>query len=662
MSQRQAARDNPAHARHGTVASNGAQGETPRQSPPHDAAIYGASTLGGSASTPAGPTTDAATPPDEARRSRSDALRPLLDLKRYILRYPRMVCVALVALIVSALTMLTLPIAVRRMIDAGLTGADGVLVDRYFGALIGLGFVLALASAGRFYAVNWLGERVVSDVRSDVFDHLLRLSPAFHETVRTGDLLSRLTADTTQLKSASGSSLSQALRNTIMFVGALAMMIVTSPLLTFLVLLTLAGVVIPLLGFGRLVRSKARGAQDSLADASAYAAEALGAIRTVQANTAEERTRGHFAAAVERSFEAARERLVARAALTAAAIFLIVACIVGVLWFGAARVVAGDMTGGRLGQFILYAIFAGAALAELSEVWGELSQAAGAAERLMELKAVVPDIVAPPAPVAFPHPPVGEITFENVTFAYATRPEVAALNGVSFHVRKGETVALVGPSGAGKSTVFGLLERFFDPTSGQISIDGVPLQSADPAAIRQRSALVPQDVAIFADTVTSNIRFGRTTASDQDVREAARLARADGFIAQLPQGYDTPLGERGVTLSGGQRQRIALARAILQNAPILLLDEATSALDAESEHAVQAALESVMAGRTTLVIAHRLATVQKADRILVFDQGRIVEEGTHAALLARGGLYARLAELQLMVSEPPPSRQRVVAG
>ncbi len=572
-----------------------------------------------------------------------------------------MVGAALVALVASALTMLTLPMAVRRMIDAGFTGADGVLVNQYFGALIALGLVLAIASASRFYAVNWLGERVISDLRADVFSHLLRLGPSFHETMRTGDLISRLTADTTQLKSASGSSLSQALRNTIMFLGALGMMIITSPQLTFLVLITLAGVVLPLLGFGRLVRAKSRGAQDTLADASAYAAEALGAIKTVQANTAEARTGRLFAAAVERSFEAARSRLAARATLTAAAIFLIVACIVGVLWFGATRVVAGEMTGGRLGQFILYAIFAGAALAELSEVWGELSQAAGAAERIMELRAVAPDIVAPAQPLALPEPPIGSIAFDAVTFAYPTRPDISALNGVSFQVRKGETVALVGPSGAGKSTVLGLLERFYDPTSGHVLIDGVPIDQADPVVVRGRIALVPQDVAIFGDTVAANIRFGRADASDTQVREAARLARADVFIAGLPQGYETRLGERGVTLSGGQRQRIALARAILQDAPILLLDEATSALDAESEAAVQEALEGVMEGRTTLVIAHRLATVQKADRILVLDQGQIVEEGTHAALLARGGLYARLAELQLLVPDTALARSLAIA-
>ena len=567
-----------------------------------------------------------------------------------------MVAVAIAALVASALTMLTLPIAVRRMIDVGFTSADGGLMNLYFLALIGLGLLISAASATRFYAVNWLGERVVSDLRADVFRHLLRLSASFHEGVRTGDLMSRLTADTTQLKSASGSSLSQALRNTIMFIGALGMMVVTSPQLTLLVLLTLAGVLLPLLGFGRLVRAKSRGAQDTLAEASAYAAETLGAIRTVQASTAEERVAARFADAVETSFDAARSRLLARAVLTATAIFFIVACIVGVLWFGATRVVAGDMTGGRLGQFILYAIFAGAALAELSEVWGELSQAAGAAERLMELRAVVPAIVAPPHPLPLPVPSIGTLAFEGVRFVYPLRPDVAALDGVTFDVRKGETVALVGPSGAGKSTVLGLLERFYDPTAGRILLDGVALHSADPTAVRARLALVPQDVAIFGDTVASNIRYVRAGATDEDVRNAARLARADAFIMALPHGYDTQLGERGVTLSGGQRQRIALARAILQDAPILLLDEATSALDAESEAAVQEALETVMAGRTTLVIAHRLATVQKADRILVLDQGRIVEEGTHASLLAKGGLYARLAELQLLVPEPAARR------
>jgi ATP-binding cassette, subfamily B, bacterial len=585
----------------------------------------------------------------------SKRLRPLLGLKVYIVRYPRMVAAALLALTVSALVMLVLPLAVRRMIDVGFVGADGTFINQYFLALVAIGLVLAVASASRFYAVNWLGERVVTDLRADVFRHLLALGPSFHETQRTGELMSRLTADTTMLKSASGSSLSQALRNTIMLSGALVMMIITSPQLTLLVLVALAGVVLPLIAAGRSVRARARGAQDSLAEASGYAAENLGAIRTLQASTSEAIVAARFDAAVRRAFDAARARLAARAILTAATIFLIVTSIVGVLWFGASGVVSGTMTGGRLGQFVLYALFAGGAMAELSEVWGELSQAAGAAERLAEILAIKPDITAPADPVPLPEPALGTIQFDTVHFAYPTRAERAALHGISFEVRRGETVALVGPSGAGKSTVLSLILRFYDAQSGSVRVDGVAVTDADPIALRGRMALVPQDVAVFADTIAENIRYGLPDAPLEAVIRAARLAHADDFITALPNGYDSQLGERGVTLSGGQRQRIALARAILRDAPILLLDEATSALDAESEAAVQLALETVMRGRTTLVIAHRLATVQRADRIIVLDDGHIVEEGTHASLVAKGGLYARLAELQFLSASLDPA-------
>jgi ATP-binding cassette subfamily B protein len=582
----------------------------------------------------------------EAAAPVSRRLGPLIALRPYIARYPGMLAAALVALVLSAGAMLTVPVAVRRMIDHGFSGHDGLFIDRYFAMLIVIGLVLALASAARFYAVNWLGERVVADLRSEVFRHLATLGPAFYEKTHSGEIMSRLTADTTQIKSAAGSTLSQALRNTIMLLGALTMMFVTSPTLAAVALAAIPAIVFPLLAYGRSVQRLSRAAQDRLADASAYAADNLGAARTMHAFGQEAAVSGRFAAAVERAFEAARSRLLARAGLTAIAIFLVVSGIVGVLWFGSRLVISGEISGGRLGQFVLYAVFAAGAIAELSEVWGELAQAAGAAERLVELLAARSEIRAPARPKPLPVPPLGTIAFKDVHFSYPTRPGVSALNGITFTVARGETVAIVGPSGAGKSTIFSLLLRFYDAQSGIVAVDGLPVAEVDPQALRARMALVPQDVALFDDTVADNIRYGRPEASDAEVARAAAAAQADAFITALPQGYATRLGERGVTLSGGQRQRIALARAILIDAPILLLDEATSALDAESEVAVQKALERVMQGRTTLVIAHRLATVQRATRILVMDQGRIAEEGRHADLLRRGGLYSRLAELQ----------------
>lgn len=458
--------------------------------------------------------------------------------------------------------------------------------------------------------------------------------------------MSRLTADATQIKAAAGTALSQALRNAIMLIGALVMMFVTSPGLSAMVLVAIPAIVLPLVAYGRVVRRLSREAQDSLAEASAYASENLLAVRTMQAFAHERAVTSRFGNAVEQSFESARRRLKARAGLTAMAIFLVVASITGVLWYGASSVVSGEMTGGRLGQFVLYALFAAGAMAELSEVWGEMSQAAGAAERLSELMAEVPEIRSPANPVALPIPPKGEIELSNVSFAYASRPDTHALADFTLRVAPGETVAVVGPSGAGKSTVFALLLRFFDPQTGRVAVDGIDVRDADLDALRQRIALVPQDVALFADTIAANIAYGSAGASEAAIEAAAKAAQADIFIRELPEGYQTRLGERGVTLSGGQRQRIAIARAILKDAPILLLDEATSALDAENEVLVQRALERVMQGRTTLVIAHRLATVQKADRIIVMDEGHIVEEGTHTRLAKASGLYSRLAELQ----------------
>lgn len=584
------------------------------------------------------------TAPDE--KSAQPSPKSLLAFKPYLMKHPKMIAAALVALVLSAMAMLSVPLAMRRMIDYGFGGSDGIMINQYFGMLVLIGLVLALASASRFYTVNWLGERVVADVRADVFRHLASLGPAFYARTMSGEVMSRLTADTTQIKAAAGTVISQLLRNSIMLVGALVMMLLTSPTLAGLVLVAIPVIVFPLMAYGRVVKKLSREAQDTLANASAYAAENLSAVQTMQAYTNEPRVTGLFTCAVEQSFLAARQRMKARAGLTAVTIFLVVASIVGVLWFGASAVVGGDMTGGRLGQFILYALFAAGALAELSEVWGEVKQASGSAERLVELMEIKPEITSPTDPLPLPEPALGELSFEDVSFSYPSREDVSALDNVSFEVKRGETLAIVGPSGAGKSTLFSLILRFYDPVSGHISVDGVDISQVDLTALRQRIALVPQEVALFADTVAGNISYGASKASREEIVAAAKAAQADEFIQELPQGYDTRLGERGVTLSGGQRQRIAIARAILRDAPILLLDEATSALDAQSEGLVQKALERVMENRTTLVIAHRLATVQQADRILVLDKGRIVEEGTHSTLVASGGLYGRLAQMQ----------------
>jgi ATP-binding cassette subfamily B protein len=591
---------------------------------------------------------EAAPRQEEQRRLK---LKPLTRLAPYIVRYRGRALAALIALIVAALTTLIVPVAVRRMIDFGFSDKAVQLIDSYFAVMIAVVAVLAISSAMRYYLVTTLGERIVADLRSDVFAHLTQLSASFFDTARTGEIVSRLTADTTQIKSAVGASVSIALRNLLLFLGGAAMMVVTSPRLSLFVLGAIPIIVLPLVGFGRVVRRRGRAAQDTLAEASGYADELIGAVRTLQAFTNEKLAQSRFSAAVEGAFAAARDATKARGVLTAVVIFLVFASIVVVLWVGAQDVLAGHITPGRLGQFVLYAVFAAGGLSELSQVWGEIAQASGAAERLFEILDVEPQIKAPPRPLALPTPARGAVEFKDVSFEYPGRANAPVLNHVSFRVAPGEKLALVGPSGAGKSTVFQLIQRFYDPVAGAVSFDGVTVTDVDPAALRLRIALVPQDAVIFGTSVKENIRFGRLDATDGEIEKAAAAAHASDFIRRLPDGYETQVGERGVTLSGGQRQRIAIARAILREAPLLLLDEATSSLDAESETLVQQALSELMRNRTSIVIAHRLATVQNCDRILVIDRGRIVEEGTHASLASSGGLYARLAKLQFEMAD-----------
>ena len=510
-------------------------------------------------------------------------LRPLLSLLPYVRRYHWQASAALMALLTAAVTTLAVPIAVRRMIDFGFSRESIDLIDSYFAVMIAVVAVLALASAARFYLVTTLGERIVADLREEVFGHLVSLSPAYFDVAKTGELTSRLTADTTQVKAAVGASVSVALRNLVLFAGATTMMVVTSPRLSAFVLAAIPVIVLPLYGFGRAVRRRSRAAQDTLADASAYAAELIGATRVLQAFTNEGLARSRFGAAVERAFMAARASIRSRAILTAIAIFLVFASVVVVLWVGAQDVLTARMTAGRLSQFLLYAVLAAAGLGQLSEVWGEVSQASGAAERLFEILLVRPTVLPPARPTSLPQPARGEISFDKVRFCYPARPAELALDNVSFEVHRGEKVAIVGPSGAGKSTVFNLILRFYDPSSGVVRFDGISLCDMDPVALRRRIALVPQEAVIFAASVRDNIRFGRPQATDHEIERAAEVAFAIPFIRRLPQAFDTMIGERGATLSGGERQRLAIARAILRDAPLLLLDEATSALDAESE-------------------------------------------------------------------------------
>lgn len=590
---------------------------------------------------------DAASAPGPAKTKRSRPnLRALLAILPYARRYRSRIAAALFALTLASAATLVVPVAIRRVIDFGFEPDKTGLINSYFLGMLVVVAVLAVASGARYFFVMTLGERIVSDLRRDVFAHLTRLDAGFYDSARTGELVSRLTADTTQLKSSFGSSASLALRNSFLFVGSLALMFVTSPKLSAFVFVVLPAIVLPLVASGRTVRRRSRAAQDTLAEATAYAAESLGAVRAMQAYNAQGATAGRFAAAVDAAYAASRNAIAARAALTGVVIFLVFASVVGVLWFGAHDVLAHRMTGGQLSQFVLYAVLGASSLGQLSEVGSELVAAAGAAGRIGELLAVTPTIVAPATPARLPARPEGAITLDGVTFAYPNRGDERALHDLSFAVRPGETVAIVGPSGAGKSTLFQLLMRFYDPNLGRVLYDGIDIRTLDPEELRRHIRSVPQEPVIFGTTIADNIRYGRPDASVADVRRAAEQAAADQFIRMLPDGYDTLVGERGVTLSGGQRQRLAIARAILDAAPVLLLDEATSALDAENETLVQAALDSVMGTRTTLVIAHRLATVLKADRILVMDQGRIVEEGSHRSLVAQEGLYARLAKLQ----------------
>ncbi|MBN6148766.1 ATP-binding cassette domain-containing protein [Xanthomonas sp. AmX2] len=583
-------------------------------------------------------------PADSAKSLRK--LGSLRTLWPFVQRQRGLFGAWLVALAVSSTATLSLPLAVRQMIDHGFS--DGGRINQSFALLFAVAVVLALATATRYYFVSLLGEKVVADLRARLYAHLIGLDAGFHDRNRSGELVSRLSADSELLRGVIGSTMSVALRSTVTVIGSVVMLFVTSPHLAAYALLGIPLAVLPIVLGARRLQKISRASQDRVADANTLAAETLGAVRTVQAHAREPYERGRFGEALAVSVDTARRRVRAQAIVTAAAIVLVFGAIVLVLWSGAHEVASGQMSAGALGQFVLYAMFGGGSIASLAEVWNDLQRAAGGMGRIAELLQERPDVVAPAQPRALPQPLRGEVHFDQVVFRYPQRPGHPALDGFDLHIRPGETVALVGPSGAGKSTVLSLLLRFHDPQAGAVRVDDADLRELDPAQLRQQIGLVPQQPTLFAASAADNIRYGRLDASDAEVEAAARAAEAGDFIAQLPQGYASELGERGARLSGGQQQRIAIARALLKDAPILLLDEATSALDAQSERAVQQALDRLMAGRTTLVIAHRLATVLKADRIVVMDQGRIVAQGTHAELLAQGGLYAELARLQFI--------------
>lgn len=580
------------------------------------------------------------------QRPKARNIRHLAQVWAFTRPYGWLMVGAGIALVLAAAATLGIGQALRLVVDQGFDPENADRLKFYFLAVLGVIVVLAQATFARHYLVSWLGERVVADIRSAVYSRVIGLSPEFFEVTRTGEVMSRLTTDTTLIQTVIGSSASIALRNLLLFLGGTAMLAVTSPKLSLLVFGFLPAVLVPVLIFGRIVRKMSRKTQDRIADVGAHAGESLNAVQTVQAFNHENLDRASFSAAVEDAFRTAMRQVLARSWLTVTVIFFMFGAVDLVLWVGAQDVVSGKMTGGELAAFVFYAILVAGSVGALSEVVGDLQRAAGATERLMELLHTEPIIGAPENPKRLPEPAQGAIRFEDVSFAYPSRPEIQALNKFSIEAKPGETVALVGPSGAGKTTVFQLLMRFYDPQSGTIRIDGVPLVEVDPEEARRRIGIVPQDAVVFATTAAENIRYGRPDATDDEVRKAAIAAQASQFLDQLPEGFETNLGERGTRLSGGQRQRIAIARAILRNPPVLLLDEATSSLDAESEMLVQAALQPLMEGRTTIVIAHRLATVLKADRIIVMDQGEVVATGTHSELIAQGGLYARLAELQ----------------
>ncbi|MBU8976213.1 MULTISPECIES: ABC transporter transmembrane domain-containing protein [unclassified Lysobacter] len=581
----------------------------------------------------------------------SSAKAPIGSLRTlwpFVRRHRTLFIAWLFALAASSAATLSLPVAFRTMIDQGFAQGGGAAIDRAFLLLFAVAVALALATAARFFFVSLLGERVVADLRERLYAHLIGLDAGFHDRNRSGELVSRLTADAELLRNVVGTSMSVALRSLVTVIGSLAMLFITAPRLAAFALVGIPLAVLPIVIGGRRLKKMSRASQDRVADANTLANETLGAIRTVQAHAREPYELGRFGAALMEAVNTARRRIQSQAWVTAIAITLIFGAITLVLWSGAHDVVAGRMTAGTLGQFVLYALIGGGSVGALAEVWNELQRAAGGMGRISELLVETADVQSPTHPAPLPLPVRGELSFDHVSFHYPLRPDAPALEDFDLHVKPGETVALVGPSGAGKSTVFSMLLRFHDPQSGTIRVDGADIRQLDLAALRESIALVPQQPTIFAASARDNIRYGRLDATDTDVEHAVEAAHAADFIAALPQRLDTELGERGARLSGGQQQRIAIARALLKDAPILLLDEATSALDAQSERAVQQALETLMEGRTTLVIAHRLATVLKADRIVVMDRGRIIAEGTHEQLLAQGGLYAELAKLQFL--------------